>query len=115
MPTIISSWGQQTKFLGRNWLAELKLEWQELYLLNNPNNLQTTLDHHKAVFSNELGGAKGVTAKLHVSGNTKLYYCRAQLIPHALKRKMVQELECLKQQKVIELELCNVRCCWFYC
>ena len=67
--------------LGKNWLAELKLEWQELYLLNYPDNLQTILDRHKTVFSSELGEAKGVTAKLHVSNNTKPYFCRARLVP----------------------------------
>ena len=102
MPTIISSWGNGPSLLGRNWLAELKLEWQELYLLNNPDNLHTILDRHKAVFSTELGEAKGMTAKLHVSNNTKPYFCRARPVPHALKGKVEQELERLKQQKVIE-------------
>ena len=34
--------------------------------------------------------------------NTKPYFCRARPIPHALKGKVEQELERLKQQKVIE-------------
>ena len=94
--------GNGPSLLGRNWLAELRLEWQELYLLNYADSLQTILDCHKAVFSSELGEAKGVTAKLHVSDNTKPYFCRAQPVPHALKGKVEQELERLKQQKVIE-------------
>ena len=85
--------GNGPSSLGRNWLTVLKLEWQELYLLNYPYNLQTVLDCHKRVFSSELGEAKGVTAKLHVSNNTKPYFCRARLVPHALKGKVEQEHE----------------------
>ena len=73
--------GNGPSLLGRNWLAELKLEWQELYLLNHPDSLQTILDRHKAVFSNELGEAKGVTAKLHVSNNTKPFFAGLDLFP----------------------------------
>ena len=62
--------GNEPSLLGRNWLAEVKLEWQELYLLNYLDNLQTIFDHHKTVFSSKLGEAKGVTAKLHVNYNT---------------------------------------------
>ena len=74
--------------LGRNLLVELKLELQELYLLNYPDNLQTILDRHKTVFNSELGEAKGVTAKLHVSNNTKPYFCRARPVSYALKGKV---------------------------
>ena len=47
--------GNGPSLLGRNWLAELKLEWQELYVLDN---LQTILNRHKTVFSSELWEAK---------------------------------------------------------
>ena len=95
--------GNGPSLLGRNWLTVLKLEWQELYLLNYPDNLQIILDRHKRIFSSELGEAKGVTAKLHGSNNTKPYFCRARPVPYALKGKAEQELERLKQQKVIQL------------
>ena len=44
-----------------------------------------------------------MTAKLHISNNTKPYFCRARPVPHALKGNVEQEHERLKQQKVIEL------------
>ena len=36
--------GNGPSLLGRNWLAELGLEWQEFYLLNHADSLQTILD-----------------------------------------------------------------------
>ena len=70
--------GDGQSLLGRNLLAELKLEWVELYLINN----------HGPSQDSELGEAKGVTAKLHVSNNTKPYFCRARPVSYALKGKV---------------------------
>ena len=64
-PTLNNSW---------EWTS-LKLEWQELHLIHQSHNLQTTLDHHRLLFNSELGEAKGVTAKLHINDNTKPYFC----------------------------------------
>ena len=54
---------------------------------------------HKAVFKDELGEAVGITAKLHVSSNTKPYFYRAR---PALRHKIEEELQRLQDQKVIE-------------
>ena len=82
----------------------LKLDWQELYQINQSElTLQSILDKHNALFNDELGEASGITAKLHISTNTKPYFCRARPLPHALRAKIEQELQCLQDQKVIEL------------
>ena len=95
--------GQGPSLLGRNWLKELQLDWQELYQINqSEDTLQALLQKHKTVFKEELGEAVGITAKLHVSTNIKPYFCRARPVPHALKSKIEQELQHLQDQKVIE-------------
>ena len=59
------------------YLMELKLDWQELYQINQSEmTLKTILDKHKSVFNDKLGEAVGITAKLHASSNTKPYFCR---------------------------------------
>ena len=86
--------GQGPSLLGRNWLKELQLDWQELYQINQSEDaLQALLHKHKSVFKEELGEAVGITAKLHVSTNIKPYFCRARPVPHALKSKIEQELQ----------------------
>ena len=95
--------GQGPSLLGRNWLKELQLDWQELYQINqSEDTLQALLQKHKTVFKEELGEAVGITEKLHVSTNIKPYFCRARPVPHARKSKIEQELQCLQDQKVIE-------------
>lgn len=73
MPLLVVA-GQGPSLLGRDWLAKLKLDWKELYQINQGNMLQTILDKHKAVFNDELGEAVGITAKLHVSTNTNPHF-----------------------------------------
>ena len=97
--------GQGPSLLGRDWLGQLKLDWQELYRVNQPErSLQTILDKYKAMFKDELREAVGITAKFHVSTNTKPYFCRARPIPHLLRNKIEQWLQWLQDQKVIEPE-----------
>ena len=91
MPLLVVA-GHGPSLLGRDWLAQLKLDWQELYQVNqSEHTLQTILDKHKAVFKDELGEAVGITAKLHVSTNTKPYFCRARPVPHSLRHKIEKE------------------------
>ena len=67
MPLLVVA-GHGPSLLGRDWLAQLKLDWQELYQVNrSEHTLQTILDKHKAVFKDELGEAVGITAKLHIA------------------------------------------------
>ena len=85
--------GEGPSLLGRSWLSELKLEWQEVYQISqSKQTLQAVLDKQKIVFKDDLGEAVGITAKLHVSTNTKPYFCRARTVPHALRTKIEQEL-----------------------
>ena len=53
MPLLVVA-GNGPSLLGRDWLAQLKLDWQELYQVNqSQHTLQAILDKHKAVFKDE--------------------------------------------------------------
>ena len=94
--------GEGPSLLGRNWLMELRLDWHELYQINEQKDLQTILNNRSSLFKEELGKAVGVTATLHVSDNTKPYFCRYRPIPHALRSKVELELQRLVEQGVIQ-------------
>ena len=94
--------GEGPSLFGRDWLMELQLDWCELYRVQQSITLQEIFNHHAPVFKEELGEAKGVTAKLHVSNTVKPCFCRARTVPHALKVKVEQALQQLIDQKVIE-------------
>ena len=64
---------------------KLQLDSCELYLVHQSLSLQDILKKHAPVFREELGEAKEVTAKLHVSDTVNPCFCRARAVPHALK------------------------------
>ena len=94
--------GEGPSLLGRDWLTGLKLDWRELYFIHQSFSLQEILKNHAPVFKEELGEARGITAKLHVNDNVKPCFYRARAVPHALKVKVEQALQQLMDQKVIE-------------
>ena len=94
--------GEGPSLLGRDWLTELKLDWRELYLIHQSLSLQEILRNHAPVFKEELGEARGITAKLHINNNVNPCFYRARAVPHALKVKVEQALQQLMDQKVIE-------------
>lgn len=94
--------GEGPSLLGRDWLAELQLDWHELNFVHQSLSLQKILDKHTPIFKDKLGEAKGIKAKLHVNDNVKPSFCRARAVPHALKTKVEQALQQLVDQKVKE-------------
>ena len=88
--------------LGRDWLAELQLDWCELNAVYPCVSLQKILKNHSSIFKEELGEAVGMTAKLYVCDNAKPSFYRARTVPQALRTKLEQKLDCLERQKVIE-------------
>ena len=107
MPLLVVA-GYGPSLLGRDWLAQLKLDWQELlYQINQSEyTLQTILDKQKVVFKDRLEEAIGITAKLHVSTNTKSYFCRARSVPYSLRNKIEENFSGSKTKKSLSLCRC---------
>ncbi len=93
--------GAGPTLLGRNWLAEIRLSWQEIHYVNN-NSLQSVLDKYPAVFQNGLGKMEGFKAKIHVQPDAKPKFCRARSVPYAMREKVEAELNCLLEEGTLE-------------
>ena len=82
--------GAGPSLFGRDLLLEICLDWQHLGLYRlqaaTPTtvDLQSVLQRHEAVFRDELGLVKGVTAKLHIEPMARPRFCMARTIPYAL-------------------------------
>ena len=100
--------GAGPSLFGRDWLLEICLDWQHLGLYRlqaappTTVDLQSVLQRHEAVFRDELGLVKGVTAKLHIEPMAQPRFCMARTIPYALRDKVDQELERLEKSGVIK-------------
>ena len=65
--------------LGRDWLKEIKLEWKEIFRIQN-SELEQILRKHKDLFGPGLGTYKGPKAKLVVDPEVSPKYCKARSI-----------------------------------
>jgi len=86
--SLVVAQGKGPSLLGRDWLAQLRLDWKAIFRVQEHNALQeeleTILDARKEVFQNELGTIRGVNAKLHVDPNVRPKFCKPRPVPFSL-------------------------------
>ena len=94
--------------LGRNWLEEIKLDWNDVAKINgitrppHHEKLDDLLKQYEDIFMDELGQCRQVIkAKLHVKSEAiPKFYC-PRPIPLAMKEKVEEDLARLEKIVVI--------------
>ena len=96
--------GKGPSLLGRDWLRQIRLNWNELYRIDGrpTPTLNQILDKHREVFKDELGLVKGVAVKIHVEPDVKPRFFRPRPVPLALKSKLEDELNRLLKEGIIQ-------------
>ena len=76
--------------LGHDWLCKLQLDWRELHLLRlTPmTRRDEILQHHAAVFKDELGTITGATAKIQVNLDIQPCFYKPRSVPYALRGRV---------------------------
>ena len=87
--------------LGRNWLSQLKLDWQEIHHLST-TPLHTLLDKYDSVFQEGLGTLKDFKARIYVDPEAKPRYCKARSVPYAMRQMIEGELARLVEEGTLE-------------
>ena len=101
LPAIVVK-GPGPNLLGRDWLQVVKLNWQNIFKIQEENpQLQSILDAHGDVFSEGLGTLKGTTAKIYVDPEATPKFMKARPVPYALKAKVELELDRLQRENII--------------
>ena len=103
--------GQGPSLMGKEWLNEIKLDWQKLNVAVSDtsvdsvvptNNVERLLQKCKAVFEEGLGVMNTFEAKLQVKEGAKPKFCKARPVPFALKEAIERELDRLEADGVLE-------------
>ena len=106
--------GDGVNLLGRNWLYNIKLNWQNIFQnkkyesdkccksMKCNTTLEKILEKHAAIFSDKLGTIKGLKAKLHIKADAKPKYCKARNVPFALTKAVEDEIDRLKKEGIIK-------------
>ena len=101
MPAIVVK-SPGPNLLGRDWLQEIKLNWQTIFCIQDSNpQLQKILDAYKDVFGKGLGTLKGTEAKIYVDPEATPMFMKARPVPYALKAKVEMELDRLQSEGII--------------
>ena len=94
--------GSRPSLLDWDWLAHLWLDWKSIRQVRK-DSLDTLFSEHKALFQDGLGTMQGYEASLHVDPQVVPKYCKAQLIPYAMRAKVEEELQWLVNEGWLEL------------
>ena len=86
--------------LGRNWLTEIKLNWQQLNKVTK-SDLHILFEKYKNIFKEELGTVTShkVTLKVHPEATPKFH--KACPVPFAVKETVGKQLDHLEAEGIL--------------
>ena len=102
--------GQGPSLMGREWLNEINLNWQELnQAVETTNNVEPMnsevgrlLQKYGNVFKEGLGVMNTFEARLQVKEGARPKFCKARPVPFALKEAIDRELDRLEAEGILE-------------
>ena len=100
LPLIVVE-GNGPSLLGRNWLEQLRLDWQAVHKLYE-SALDQVLQKHQEVFNPGLGTLQGYEAKIHMDANAQPRFHKARSVPYSMKVLVEKELDRLEEEGIIE-------------
>ena len=98
--------GEGPSLLGRNWLCELKLNWHDIFWLQN-EPLKQVLEKYKSVLEPGLGKVTGYKAKIIIDPTATPKYCKARTLPYFYREKVEKELDRLVEEGTLEPVECS--------
>ena len=66
LPLVIVA-GSGPSLLSRDWLSQMRLDWQSMFATQREETLSDVLQRHQEVFREGLGRIKGAQATLHIN------------------------------------------------
>ena len=90
--------GTGPNLLGRDWLADLKLDWAAVRQFRDDDFLEAFTE----LFQEDLGTLNGTEVKLVVDENVKPHFCKPRPVPFAMQAKVEAELDRLQKEGVIQ-------------
>ena len=108
--------GNGVNFLGREWLIQIQLDWNNVMkcssIISEVNKLlesnvitpklEALKSKYSVLFSSKLGKVEGFQAKLNVKPNAIPKFMKARPIPFALKEPVTEEIERLEREGILK-------------
>eukprot|EP00731_Ephydatia_muelleri_P020855 Em0013g582a len=107
LPLIVVD-GNGPPLLGRNWLASIPINWQEIKMVTSSKShsdwlqrLNRMMEKYPNLWKEGLEPAKGIKASLNMKENVTPVYWKARSIPYSMRARVEVELEKLQKDGVI--------------
>ena len=96
--------GNGPALLGRDWLSELRLNWQQIHAVTaNVNSCVAELvDKYCDIFKEELGTLKDVEVKFDIKDSITRKFHKARPVPYAIRNMVSQEIDRLESLGIIQ-------------
>lgn len=93
--------GDGPSLLGRDWLTEIRLDWEKIKVVHE-TGLSGVLNRHHQLFQPGLETFQGHKARIVVNPQAKPKYCKARLVPYAFRGMVEAELQGLVAEGILE-------------
>jgi hypothetical protein len=108
LPIVIANYVGKPTLLGKNWLAQMKLDWGRVFSIktseqsNARDQLNVLLSKYKNMFEDSYEGMKGFEAHITMKDGARTVFIKPRKVPYALKEAVEAELEKLERNGVIK-------------
>ena len=114
-PLLVVVEGDGPTLLGRNWLSKIRLNWDKIHYMTSPG-LHESLSKYDELFQERLESFKDYEAKIEVDPGATPRFCKARIVPYAIREKVEEELDRLmmwlrEQLITLTLRLGSSHCC----
>ena len=89
---------------GRDWLSELKLNWQQIHAVKAADsyNVSKLLDKYSDIFKDELGTLKDVQVKFDIKNSSTRKFHKARHVPYPIRDMVSLETDRLESLGIIQ-------------
>ena len=94
--------GSKVPLLGRNWLEHIKLNWSEVFTVQEMDPVKRLTDKYSKLFDENNGKIINMKAHITLQEQAKPVYRKARPVPYALKKPLETKLDSLEQQGILE-------------
>ena len=96
--------GKGPALLGRDWLSELKLNWQQIHAVKAADSYYVSelLDKYSDIFKDELGTLKDVQVKFDIKNSSTRKFHKARPVPYSIRDMVSLEIDRLESLGIIQ-------------
>ncbi len=84
-----------------DWLSKIRLNWDKIHYMTSPG-LHELLSKYDELFQEHLGTFKDYKAKIEVDPGVTPRFCKARMVPYAMREKVEEELDRLVAEGTLE-------------